>query len=129
MAKARRDLPDTRKVWSGYLAEIWDAGLQIHERAHDHQLDKVARLGHRFTRGGLYSVQTTYWILMHTRPDTENALSQFMSNNYGLRVTSSSGVMLSGYADSDWASNVVNHKSTSNYCSSMGSAMISWASR
>ena len=45
--------------------------------------------------------------LMHTRPDTENALNQCMSNTYGLKVTSSSGVMLYGYIDLDWAGSAV----------------------
>ena len=67
--------------------------------------------------------------LVHTRPNIENGLSQFMSNTYGLRVTSNNGVMLSGYVDSDWAGNAVNQKSTSDYCFSMRSAMISSASR
>ena len=89
--------------------------------------------------------------LVHTRPDicyTVNALSQFMSDpkqihlvatkhvlryvrgtiTYGLRYTSSSGVLLFGYASSDWASSVVDLKSTFGYCFSMGSAMISWSS-
>ena len=66
---------------------------------------------------------------MHTRSETENALSQFMSNTYGLKVTSSSGVMLFGYTDSNWAGSAVDRKSTSSYCFSMGSAMISWSSR
>ena len=71
--------------------------------------------------------------LVHTRPDicyTVNALSQFMSEpkhihwvaakhvlrylrgtiTYGLKYTSSSGVMLVGYADSDWAGSVVDRK-------------------
>ena len=48
---------------------------------------------------------------------------------YGLRYTSSSGVMLLGYADSDWAGSVVDWKSTSGYCVSMVSTMISWSSR
>ena len=90
--------------------------------------------------------------LVHTRPDicyTMNALSQFMSDSkhihwvaakhvlryvrgtitYGLRYTSSSGVLLVGYADSNWVGNAVDWKSTSGYCFSMGSAMISWSSR
>ena len=73
--------------------------------------------------------------LVHTRPDicyTMNALSQLMSDpkhihlvaakhvlryvqgtiTYGLRYTSSSGVLLSGYSDSDWAGSVVDRKST-----------------
>ena len=48
---------------------------------------------------------------------------------YGLRYTSSNGVLLSGYTDSDWAGSAVDRKSTSGYCFSMGSAMISWFSR
>ena len=67
--------------------------------------------------------------LVHTRPDTKNALNQCMSNTYGLRVTSNSGVMLFGYTGSDWAGSAVNRKSTSSYCFSMGSTMISWSSK
>ena len=90
--------------------------------------------------------------LVHTRLDicyTVNALRQFMSDpkhihwvaakhvliyvrgtiTYGLRYTSSSGVLLAGYADSDWAGSAVDQKSTSSYCFSMESAMISWSSK
>ena len=86
--------------------------------------------------------------LLNTRLDicyTVNVVSQFMSDpkhihwvvakhvlryvrgttTFGLRYTSSSGVLLAGYADSDWAGNAVDRKSTSGYCFSMGSAMIS----
>ena len=68
--------------------------------------------------------------LVHTRPDicyTMNVLSQFMSISkhihwvaakhvlryvrgtitYGLRYTSSSGVLLAGYADSDWVGSAI----------------------
>ena len=48
---------------------------------------------------------------------------------YGLRYTSSGGVMLHGFTDSDWAGSPVDRKSTSGYCFSLGSAMISWSSR
>jgi hypothetical protein len=48
---------------------------------------------------------------------------------YGLRYTSSGGVMLHGFTDSDWMGSVVDRKSTSGYCFSLGSAMISWSSR
>jgi hypothetical protein len=90
--------------------------------------------------------------LVHTRPDicyAVNALSQFMCEPkhihmvavkhilryvrgtiaYGLRYTSSGGVMLHGFTDSDWMGSVVDRKSTSGYCFSLGSAMISWSSR
>ena len=89
--------------------------------------------------------------LSHTRPDiyyTVNALSQFMSDpkhihlvvakhvlryvrgtiTYGLKYTSSSGVLLVGYADLDWAGGAADRKSTLVYYFSMGSAMISWSS-
>ena len=78
-----------------------------------------------------------------------NALSQFMSDpkhihlvaakdvlryvrgtiTYGLKYTSSTEVLLSGYSDSDWAGNAVDRKSTFGYCFSMGSKMVSWSSR
>jgi len=90
--------------------------------------------------------------LTHTRPDMQfavSALSQFMAEPrerhwvagkhilrylrgtiaYGLKYTSIGGVMLHGYADSDWAGSPVDRKSTSGYCFSLGSAMISWSSR
>jgi hypothetical protein len=47
----------------------------------------------------------------------------------GLRYTSSGGVMLHGYTDSDWMGNTMYQKSTSEYCFSLGSAMISWSSK
>jgi hypothetical protein len=44
---------------------------------------------------------------------------------YGIRYTSSGGVMLHGYSYSDWMGNTVDQKSTYGYCFSLGSAMIS----
>ena len=90
--------------------------------------------------------------LVHTRPDicyAVNALSQFICNpkhihmvvakhilrcvqgtiSYGLRYTSSGGVMLHGYTDSDWMGSTVDRKSTFVYCFSLGSAMISWSNK
>ena len=86
--------------------------------------------------------------LVHTRPDicfAVSALSQFMTDprhvrwvatkhvlrylhgtiGYGLRYTSVGGVRLFGYTDSDWVDSAMDRKSTSGYCFSMGSAMIS----
>ena len=37
--------------------------------------------------------------------------------------------MLHGFSDSDWARSVQDRKSTSGFCFSMGSAMVSWSSR
>ena len=45
---------------------------------------------------------------------------------YGLRYTSRSVVLLYGYLD--WVGSAVEQKSTSGYCFSMGSTMISWSS-
>jgi hypothetical protein len=90
--------------------------------------------------------------LVHTGPDIcyeVDALSQLMCElkhihmvtakhilryvrgtiAYGLRYTSSGGVMLHGYTYSDWMISTVDRKSTSRYCFSLGSAMISWSSR
>jgi hypothetical protein len=44
---------------------------------------------------------------------------------YGLKYTSSGGLFLHGYADVDWAGSPVDQKSTSRYCFSLGSTMIS----
>ena len=46
---------------------------------------------------------------------------------HGLRYTTGD-VRLHGYSDVDWAGNVVDWKSTSGCCSSLGSASISWMS-
>ena len=49
--------------------------------------------------------------------------------SYGLRYAFNGGVLLLGYIDSDWGGNIVDWKSTFDYCFSLGSAMISWSSR
>ena len=48
---------------------------------------------------------------------------------YGLRYDTNQKVNLQGYVDSDWAGSVVDRKSTSGCCFSMGSGMISWFSK
>jgi hypothetical protein len=50
---------------------------------------------------------------------------------YGLRYTSNGGLFMHGYgyANVEWAGSPVNQKSTSRYCFSLGSTMISWSSR
>jgi hypothetical protein len=48
---------------------------------------------------------------------------------YGLIYTSSGGVMLHEFTDSDWMGSTVDRKSTSGYCFNLGSTMISWSSR
>jgi len=90
--------------------------------------------------------------LTNTRPDicfVVNTLSQFMVEprhihlvaakhvmkylkgtlDYGLRYASDCDFKLYGYVDSDWGGSVVDRKSTSRCCFSLGSAMISWQSR
>jgi hypothetical protein len=49
--------------------------------------------------------------------------------NYGLRYASNSDVQLHGFTDSVWAGSADDRKSTSGIYFSLGSAMISWASR
>jgi hypothetical protein len=49
--------------------------------------------------------------------------------NYGLRYASNSDVQLHGFTNSVWAGSADDRKSTSGICFSLGSAMISWASR
>ena len=90
--------------------------------------------------------------LVNTRPDicfAVNTLSQFMVEpkrehwvaakhvlrylrgtvDYGLMYVRSDGVKLAGFTDSDWAGSVVDRKSTSGCCFSLGSAVVSWFSR
>jgi hypothetical protein len=48
---------------------------------------------------------------------------------YGLRYASNSEIKLHGFTDSDWAGSVEYRKSNFGLCFSLGSAIISWASR
>jgi hypothetical protein len=48
---------------------------------------------------------------------------------YGLRYVLDDEVKLQVYIDSDWVGSAVDRKSTSGYCFSLGSSMISWLSR
>jgi hypothetical protein len=89
--------------------------------------------------------------LVNSRPDicfAVNMLSQYMVEphhihwigaknllrylrgtiTHGLRYTAGN-VRLHGYSDADWAGSVVDRKSTSGCCFSLGSASISWMSR
>jgi hypothetical protein len=49
--------------------------------------------------------------------------------SYGLRYTSSGGVMIHGYTYSYWMGNTVDQKRTSKYCFSFGLTMIYWSKR
>jgi hypothetical protein len=48
---------------------------------------------------------------------------------YGLKYVSGGDVKLQGYTNSDWIGSVVDQKSTSRCCVSLGSSMISWLRR
>jgi hypothetical protein len=90
--------------------------------------------------------------LVNTRPDlcyTVNVLSQFMSKlrqtheiavkhvlryirgtvGYGLRYASSVDLRLHGYADTDWVESIVDRRSISGCCFSLGFSMVSWYNR
>jgi hypothetical protein len=90
--------------------------------------------------------------LVNTIPDicyVVSVLSQFMSQSrqtywiaakhvlrylggtvgYGQRYASGVDMRLQGYADADWAGGAVDWKSTSGYCFTLGSSMVSWCSR
>jgi hypothetical protein len=90
--------------------------------------------------------------MIHTRPDICYAvitMSQFMTElrqrhwvetkhisrylrgtiTYGMKYTSNGGLFLHGYADVEQEGSSVDRKSTSRYCFSLGSAMISWSRR
>ena len=48
---------------------------------------------------------------------------------YGLRYDLAYDLKLQGFTDSDWAGCTTDRKSTSGFCFSLGSAVISWCSR
>jgi hypothetical protein len=47
--------------------------------------------------------------------------------DYGLRYVTDHEFGLYGYSDSDWADSIPDRKSTSTYCFSLGSSMVSWS--
>jgi hypothetical protein len=49
--------------------------------------------------------------------------------DHGLWYRSDHEFGLYGYLDSDWAGSIPDRKSTSGYCFSLGSSMVSWSSR
>jgi hypothetical protein len=49
--------------------------------------------------------------------------------NYGLRYPSNNDIQLHGFDDSDWAGSADDRNNTSSICFSLGSVMISWASK
>ena len=49
--------------------------------------------------------------------------------DYGLRYVANYEFRLVGYTDSDWAGSVIDRKSTSGCCFSLGSAVIAWRNR
>jgi len=49
--------------------------------------------------------------------------------DYGLRYVTKHEFGLYRYSDSDWARSILDQKSTSTYCFSLGSSMVSWSSR
>jgi hypothetical protein len=90
--------------------------------------------------------------LVNTQPDicfSLNTLSQFQvepkqehwivakhilrylrgTMTYGLRYASNTDVQLHGFTDSDWAGSADDRNNTSSMCFSLGSIIISWASR
>jgi hypothetical protein len=48
---------------------------------------------------------------------------------YGMRYASGVDMRLQGYADADWVGSVVDRKSTSGCCFTLGSALVSWCNR
>ncbi|XP_057834934.2 secreted RxLR effector protein 161-like [Cryptomeria japonica] len=90
--------------------------------------------------------------LTHMRPDISYAVglvSRFMqephelhwkaakrilhyvqgTHSYGIHYTASMNIDLVGHIDLDWASDSQDHESTSGYCFSLGSGLISWSSK
>jgi hypothetical protein len=49
--------------------------------------------------------------------------------DYGLRYVAYHEFELYGYSDSDWVGSILDPKSTSSYCFSLGSITVSWSSR
>ena len=49
--------------------------------------------------------------------------------DYGLKYDANQKINLEGYVDSYWVGSAINRKSTSGFCLSMGSGVISWLSK
>ena len=46
--------------------------------------------------------------------------------DYGIKYDVNQKINLEGYVDSNWVGSAIDRKSTSRYCLSMGSGVISW---
>eukprot|EP00253_Pinus_taeda_P017845 PITA_17845 len=147
------DLPWTRKICYKNSEEIQNARLSTHGYSHDHQLEENRCFRRQGSRPHL--VQEAHWqlrYLVNIMPNicfAVNTLSQFMVEpkrvhwaiarhilryvhetvRYGLKYSRGEDVRLNGFTDADWAGRSVDRKSTSGYCFSVGSRMISWCSR
>lgn len=74
------------------------------------------------------SIVSSYLVEPHWI-DARNLLKCLQDTiSHGLRYTTGD-VRILGYTDVDWAGSVVDHKSTSGCCFTLGSASISWMSR
>ena len=49
--------------------------------------------------------------------------------NYGLMYEKSKSFLFSGFVDADWAGDVNDRRSTTDFCFTAGSAAISWCSK
>ncbi|XP_038902363.1 secreted RxLR effector protein 161-like [Benincasa hispida] len=51
------------------------------------------------------------------------------TSDFGIKFTSSKEFKLIGFSDSDWGSSIDDMRSTSDYCFTLGSSVLSWSSK
>lgn len=147
------DLPWTRKVYHINFEEIQNRRLPTMATPMITNWKKIDASEDKEVDPTLYrQLIGSLMNLVNTRPDicfVVNTLSQFMVEpkrvhwaatrhivryvcgtvGYGLKYYRGEDINLNGFTDADWAGNSVERKSTSGYCFSVGSRMISWCSR
>ena len=150
VAETERDYVESRKVCRGYFEEIHNDGLQIHDYIDDDKFEVI--WWHYIWEDWCHHIQANYWFVdvLDEHEDKYILYGEHLESvygwleigsldcrkaytkgtiDYGLRYVVDCEFRLVGYIDLDWACSVIDRKSTSGCCFSLGSTVIVWRSR
>lgn len=79
----------------------------------------------------LHSINKASQYMQNPTDDHLNAVKKMLrylkgTLNYGLILEASESISINGYADTDWANDPEDRKSTAGYCIYLGNNPISW---
>ena len=149
MTEDRWDFPESRKIHSGDIKEVHMIECKSIPTL---MMMNLKKINDDDSNEIVPQLIGSLMYLVNTRLDlcyAMNVLSHSMSQSrqthwtatkhvlrylwgtvgYGLRYSSSVDLSLQGYVDADWVGSAMDQKSTSNFCFTLGSSMVSWCSR